>query len=348
MRNLVFATTLAFAASLFTFSSAEASKSSPNRKLVAQNTLTDGAEALDSNKAADAKKLTEKLAPEVKKNCDRHFPGMIQAEIRSACTSVTSPFARYGKSTAQINCRLSYGEEPRLVMACLIGVAIADGINTKNESFKQKLQLCAEHYPAHTEVDAFLQESCLTGIHLPELLAEKPRVELCGQITPERSFLGPCGVGLSLSVETSSSSVTPAQQNKICEQYFDHRLFHAGYRACLNARSVALNWNGKYEDALKNCTEVVSDKNSDTERAACLVGTNIFRSLSKQEDVSKRFQKCGDLKVSYQDRDFLACLTAASLLDFTDKNGADHGCKEIFKTAKTRGRGDCLNSLALF
>jgi hypothetical protein len=294
-----------------------------------------------------AKTDSVQVESEQKKNCDRHFPGLIQGEIRNACSSATEGLSKYGKLGAEVRCRLDYGEEPREVMACLIGVDIAEDLAAKKDEFKKKLQLCAEQYPMHVEIDAFLQEACLTGVHLPNLLGEKPRLGLCAQITPERSFQGPCGVGLSLS-QNDAESVEPSKQNKLCEQYFDHRKFHSGYRACLNARALALNWTGKVADIIKTCSESVAESDSDTTRAACMVGASVYQQLLTNKDSSARFQKCGENKVSYQERDFLACLTAASLLDFTDKNGAEAGCKDVFRTAKGRGRGDCLNSLSLF
>lgn len=288
---------------------------------------------------------------ELKRNCSRHFPGQIQAEVRTACASAATSFHRHGKFGSQTRCRLDYGEEPRDVMACLVGVDIAQDLDGKKEDFKRKHQLCAEQYPAYTEVDVFLQESCLTGVHLPALMENKVQLEMCSQVTPERSFLGPCVTGLSLSQSLDSPATPPVQpssQNKLCEQYFDHRQLHTGYRACLNARGLAINWTDRATDLIKNCGNLASEPNSDTERAACVVGASIYKHLLNKGDVAKRFQKCGDNKVSYQDRDFLACLTAASLLDFTDKNGADAGCREVFKTAKSKGRGDCVNSISLF
>ena len=256
---------------------------------------------------------------------------------------------RIGKNLAQTRCRMNYGEEPRLVMSCLIGVAIfEDQINNKDD-FKAKLQLCAEHYPAHTEIDAFLQESCIIGTHLPGIMSTggRPHFELCATINPERAFIGPCSVGLSLVTDTTAASL-PGQQNKICEQYFDHRQFHIGYRSCLSARGLGPQVPDRLSDALKACSNVIANGENDTERAACMVGVNIYRHLGKREELAKRFQKCGDTKVSYLDRDFLACLTAASLIDLSDKNGATAGCKEVFKNGKTKGRANCLNSIGQF
>ena len=301
---------------------------------------------VEKKKGAD-----DPLTNELKGHCNRHYPGLIQSELRTACVSAADEFSRFGKQLVQTRCRLNYGEEPRLTMACLVGATIADDVEAKREDFKKKLQLCAEHFPVHIEIDAFLQESCITGIHLPELMKTGgSRFDTCAQITPEKSFIGPCAVGLSLASELAAPQ--PGQQNLLCKQYFDHRQFHAYYRACLNSRSLAPDLMGRTSDALKNCEQVVGNPKNETfetERAACLVGASIYKHLAKQDDLTKRFQKCGEkTKVSYQDRDFLACLTAASLLDFTDKSGAEGGCKEVFQKAKGRSRGDCLNSLSLF
>ena len=300
--------------------------------------------------SGDEKSNEARITNEVGKNCERHFPGQIQAEVRAACTASAPDFSRLGRGLIDTRCRLNYGEEPRLVMACLIGSSIAEDLTNSREAFKRKLQLCAETYPVHNEIDAFLQESCLTGTLVPDLMKTegKARFEACAKITPERSFIGPCAVGLRLTLENQESSAPPAQQNKLCEQYFNLRQFHKGYRACLNARALAAEPVGKIGDAIKDCGNILSEANNDTEKAACLVGLTIHRKLSKREDVSKRFQKCGENKVTYQDRDFLACLTAASLLDFADKDGAQKGCREVFKDSKSRSRGDCINSLTLF
>ncbi len=99
---------------------------------------------------------------------------------------------------------------------------------------------------------------------------------------------------------------------------------------------------------MKACSNVIANAENDTERAACMVGINIFRHIEKHDDLNKRFQKCGDTKVSYQDRDFLSCLTAASLIDLSDKGAAAAGCKDVYKNAKSKGRGSCLESIAQF
>lgn len=287
------------------------------------------------------------MQEELQTQCARHFPGKIQGELRGACTSAPSPVSESEKGLAQTKCRLQFGEDPRAVMACLIGVSISTDLTAKRDDFKAKLQLCAEHYPQHTEVDGFFQESCLTGIHLPELLpslASQP-YESCLQLTQERSFIGPCAVGLSLAADLGKSGNTN-KQNQVCEQYFDHKRFHQTYRACLNGRSVALEGSSKATEVINACSNISMDSQNDNERAACIVGSNIHRSLQKNEDISKRFSKCGTNKVSYQDRDVLACLTAASLIDIVGKPNAESGCKDIFKAAKGSSRGDCLNSLS--
>lgn len=294
-------------------------------------------------KAGDKKAATDELT----KACALHFPGKIQGELRAACASAGLKFTSAEKGLEQTRCRLSYGEEPRAVMACLIGVSVADDINSNRADYKRKLQICTEQYPQNTEIDDFLQESCLTGIHLPELMpniAGAP-YDTCGQLSPERSFIGPCAVGLSLVNETISKD-GPSEQNLLCKKYFDHTKFHLTYRACLNARSVTVEDTKKVDDVIRDCSNIVSDPGNDNERAACLIGSNIHRSLEKKQDVAVRFGKCGTNKVTYDDRDTLACLTAASLVDMVGKNSAENGCKTVFKAPKDSSRSDCLNSLS--
>ena len=300
--------------------------------------------------ATPVKNPEDEASGELKKHCARHYPGLIQGELRAACHSAGEEFKATEKTLASTRCRLSHGEEPRLVMACLIGVNILHDMANSKEDFKKKLQVCAEQYPQHTEIDAFLQESCLTGVHLPDTMrsTEGPGFAACGKLSPERSFIGPCAVGLSLARESLNSS-EPGQQNKFCEQYFDHRRLHQTYRACLNARSVPIEADGtKVEDVLASCANIVSDPDNDNERAACLIGTGIHRALTKKDEISKKFQKCGDNKVSYQNRDVLACLAAATLLEFGDKSRADAGCKNVFKQNRNSSRNSCASAIGLF
>ncbi len=58
--------------------------------------------------------------------------------------------------------------------------------------------------------------------------------------------------------------------------------------------------------------------------------------------------KCGESKVSYQDRDVLACLTAASLVELSDRSNANTGCKDVFKAVKGGFRNDCINAIGKF
>jgi hypothetical protein len=292
----------------------------------------------------------DKLELELRRQCERHFAGIIQGELRSACSSAASEFQRIGKALAQTRCRLDYGEEPRLVMACIVGSSITDDIVNKREDFKSKLQLCAEHYPVHNEIDAALQESCITGAHLPELVTVDPkaRYAACAQVSPERSFIGPCSVGLSLVLD-NKLPIAPGHQNQLCKQYFDFKRFHAGYRACLLARGLAPEIPAKSSEAIKSCSNIVADPENETERAACFVGVTIFRHLNRQDEVEKRFKKCGTNQVRYSDRDFLACLAAGSLLDFNEgRGGAEAGCREIYRNTKLKGRADCMSALSQF
>ena len=278
--------------------------------------------------------------------CGKQYSGKIQSEVRLACQSPTEDFDSIGADLARTRCRMAYGEEPRLVMSCLIGVMIYEDLINQRDNFRIKQRLCAEHYPAHTELDAVLQESCLIGAHSPELLkiTNRSHFEICATINPERSFIGPCAVGRSLTTDAGAPQ-TIGQQNKICEQFFDHRQFHIGYRSCLAARGLGPQIPEKLPDAMKACANVIANAENDTERAACIVGLNIFRRGDKIEDLTKRFGKCGDTKVSYENRDFLACLTAASLIDLADRPHASEGCKDVYRNKKSRGRNDCLESI---
>jgi hypothetical protein len=108
------------------------------------------------------RKPDDKFTAEIKRECERHFPGLIQSEVRAACSSSAVDFTGLGKGLVETRCRLNYGEEPRLVMACLIGASVTNDIAASRDEFKKKLQLCSEYYPVHNEIDAFLQESCLS------------------------------------------------------------------------------------------------------------------------------------------------------------------------------------------
>lgn len=302
---------------------------------------------------ATVKKLSkselESINDEHRKACEQQYTGKIQSEVRLACQSPTDELQSIGPDLAQTRCRLNYGEEPRLVTSCLIGVAIYSDLLEKRDEYRVKQRLCAEHYPSHTEIDSFLQESCLVGAHLPRLLktTDRPHFEVCATINPERSFIGPCAAGLSLATDAGAAQAM-GQQNKICEQFFDHRQFHIGYRSCLAARGLGPQIPEKLADAMKACSSVIANAENDTERAACMVGLNIFRHGNKQEDLTKRFGKCGDTKVSYEDRDFLACLTAVSLVDLADKAKAHEGCRDVYRNNKSRSRTDCLEALNRF
>lgn len=294
---------------------------------------------------------TEVNEAELKKNCDLHFPGLLQSGLRPACAAGGNSYFTAGKSMGQTECRLTYGLDPRQVMACFIGVSIAEDLALKKDDFSRKYQACASYYPNHTELDLYLLESCLTGIHLPRATGREVSADLCEQISSERAYLGPCNVGLTLIPEAGKAvlSDSVSQQNKICEQYFDHKQFHLGYRACLNARALGVKWSGQSRDILKDCSSILSDKRSESERAACVVGLSIYQSLLKTQKPSERYSKCGEnSKVSYEERDYLACLTAASLLDFAPKKEAAADCKEIFSDKKSKSRNGCTASLDLF
>jgi hypothetical protein len=314
--------------------------------------------------------------PAIKKACDAHYPSRLQADVRAACAFGAQALARSRRKSAQVQCRLSFGASARATMACLIGATIAEDLAANKTSFDAKRLACAAHYPAHTEVDIYLQESCLTGAYMPRTLA-KSDGRICREITPERSFIGPCATGVSLATNPPALAPAPGAaapsaektddpsdasngargagaepepdpHNRLCDRYFDHRQLHQGYRACLSARGYFVGAGGKLADVLASCDQIVSDSQSDVEKAACVVGASISRTLASGLVTNPRFQKCGKEKVSYEERDVLACLTAASFLDFGTKGDAERACKALFAGKKSASRGDCERAVGLF
>ena len=319
----------------------------------------------------------------VRTSCDALFPSRLQADVRASCAAGGVTYARSAHKSAQIQCRLSYGLSARSTMACLIGVSIAEDVAAKKtDDLDRKRSECAGEYPAHTEVDLYLQESCLTGIYIPRTL-NRAGPGACREISLERSFIGPCETGLSLATrpllltpapaaptapgaipqlvvaEAKAADPKPAAKpevileanshNQLCERYFDHRRLHQGYRACLNARGLALRSDAGLPDALGACSGIVSDAQSELEKAACVVGVSMYRNLASGKPTNPRFGKCGVEKVSYQERDVLACLAAASFLDFGgDKREAGRACKTVFSAKKSVSRNDCERAVESF
>jgi hypothetical protein len=303
-------------------------------------------------------KNSAKWADEQRKSCDKYYPGAIQAGIRRSCYvggALVDRYNGWAPRVSESGCRLQYGEEPTETYACLIGTKIANQLaNTQTKDALEKqggqkpflasLQSCSEIYSVRTDLDTYLLESCLTGIHANSFMPNLDRFEICRQITPERSFIGPCSVGASLN----SSDSTPTSDHRIqCEKYFDHLRFHQAYRSCLNAKAVnPENDDAITLDAIKaRCDTIVSDNGNDHERGACIIGAVLLE--NKRRGLSSSiFDGCGVNQVRYEDRDVLGCLAAGSFLSYSNSNTADRLCREIFRDRKSLARSGCLNSIS--
>lgn len=304
---------------------------------------------------APAPKRNSKWIEEQKKVCDRYYTGKIQAGIRRSCHVGGVLVDRYLSEPARVaeaGCRLQYGEEPGESFACLIGTKIARELDKGTSRYLTDLQLCSESYPVRTELDTYLLESCLVGIHAASFTSPQPRFELCRSITPERSFLGPCAVGASLTaiVPTASSGSTPNTQplRVLCEKYFDHLRFHMGYRSCLNARAVSPGGEPNpltLDEIRSRCDTIVSDNGNDHERGACVIGAVLLENQRKGTS-SAIFDGCGANQVRYEDRDILGCLAAGSFLSYSNSATADRLCREVFRDKKSLARSGCISSIA--
>lgn len=301
---------------------------------------------------APAPKRNSKWLEEQKKVCDRYYTGKIQAGIRRSCHVGGVLVDRYltqPSRVAEAGCRLQYGEEPGESFACLIGTKIARELDKGTSRYVTDLQLCSESYPVRTELDTYLLESCLVGIHAASFTAPLPRFDLCRSITPERSFLGPCAVGASLTavVPSTTSSSTPSLR-VMCEKYFDHLRFHMGYRSCLNARAVSPGGEPNpltLDEIRSRCDTIVSDNGNDHERGACVIGAVLLENQRKGTSTAL-FDGCGANQVRYEDRDILGCLAAGSFLSYSNATTADRLCREVFRDKKSLARTGCINSIS--
>lgn len=298
---------------------------------------------------AAAVKNPAKWADEHRKACDKYYPGAIQAGIRRSCYVGGVLVDRYTgqpERVAETGCRLQYGEEPTETFACLIGTKIANEISAGKKEFLSNLQSCSEVYSVRTDLDTYLLESCLTGVHAKSFMAKYDRFETCRQITPERSFIGPCSVGAALASQTTAAA--QASDHRLqCEKYFDHLRFHQAYRSCLNARAVNPdNETPLTLDTIKSrCDSIVSDNGNDHERGACIIGAVLLENKRLGQS-STIFDGCGVNQVRYEDRDVLGCLAAGSFLSFSNANTADRFCREIFRDRKSLARSGCLNAIS--
>lgn len=304
---------------------------------------------------APAPKKNSKWLDDQKKACDRYYTGKIQAGIRRSCQVGGILVDRYldrPAGVAETGCRLQYGEEPGETYGCLIGTKIARELDKGTSRYLSDLQLCSESYPVRTELDTYLLESCLIGIHAQSFAASAGRFDLCKAITPERSFLGPCAVGASLNSANaaggSTANASPSHR-VLCEKYFDHLRFHMGYRNCLNARAVSPGIETKpltLDDIRSRCDTIVSDNSNDHERGACVIGAVLLETQRKGTPLTL-FDGCGVNQVRYEDRDVLGCLAAGSFLTYSNANTADRLCREVFRDKKSLARSGCLNSIAV-
>lgn len=312
---------------------------------------------------APALKKNSKWLDDQKKACDRYYTGKIQAGIRRSCQVggiLVDRYLEQPNRVAETGCRLQYGEEPGETYACLIGTKIAHELEKGTSRYLSDLQLCSESYPVRTELDTYLLESCLVGVHAQSFAAPAARFELCKAITPERSFLGPCAVGASLNPASAtagtmaSASTAPTvaagpSHRVLCEKYFDHLRFHMGYRSCLNARAVSPAGESKpltLDEIRSRCDTIVSDNGNDHERGACVIGAVLLETQRKGTPLTM-FDACGVNQVRYEDRDVLGCLAAGSFLSYSNANTAERLCREVFREKKSLARSGCLNSISV-
>lgn len=302
--------------------------------------------------AATPTKKAAKWIDEQRKACDRYYPGAIQAGIRRSCYVggvLTDRYAGQPPRVAETGCRLQYGEEPTETYACLIGTKIAREIEAGTTRYLTDLQLCSETYAVRTDLDTFLLESCLTGIHAKSFSGDRERLETCRQITPETGFLGPCAVGVSLTGATTASDSGNSSQHRLqCEKYFDHLRFHQAYRTCLNARAVSPDLETTpltLDEIRSRCDAIVSNNGNDHERGACVIGAVLIENKKKGQS-SAIFDGCGVNQVRYEDRDVLGCLAAGSFLSFSNPPTADRLCREIFRDRKSLARSGCINAVS--
>ncbi|CAN5614810.1 hypothetical protein BH10BDE1_BH10BDE1_08640 [soil metagenome] len=304
-----------------------------------------------------AAKKNSKWLDDHKKACERYYTGKIQAGIRRSCQVGGVLVDRYLDQpvrVAEAGCRLQYGEEPGETFSCLIGTKIARELDKGTTRYLTDLQLCSESYPVRTELDTYLLETCLVGIHAQSFMAPLSRFELCKSITPERSFLGPCAVGASLNTAgavartTAANSTTGPSHRALCEKYFDHLRFHMGYRNCLNARAVSPAGEPKpltLDEIRGRCDTIVSDNGNDHERGACVIGAVLLETQRKGMSTAM-FDACGATQVRYEDRDILGCLAAGSFLTYSNAATADRLCREVFREKKSLARSGCINAIA--
>jgi hypothetical protein len=290
------------------------------------------------------------LMEQIKQACSETFASLYQEKLKDTCREGAQIAAAKGLQTASEVCKLSNKDHERARMVCLTGAAIGEDLRLKQDFYKDKVAACRDLYPITTQIDVYLQEACLTGIQQPIFGARRPSLQVCRNISADRSFVAPCGVGLSMAYEMASqpeaqANKQVASENKMCLSYFDKAAFHLGYRACLNSRSLMLDEPKKHDDIIQRCNRLIANDKSEAERASCIVGASLYQHKKTIDKIATRFKTCGDTKVTYAEHGTLACLTAVSLLDFMTKDQARKACKKVFTARKSRSRGDCMAAL---
>ncbi len=279
--------------------------------------------------------------------CRSHFSTPTQSSGANACVLGATALQKDGAVKAIETCKEKFSISNRDELSCRIGAGIAQDLSRAPQLDKNKLTTCQELYPVVTTLDAYFQEACLAGAYsvAPNSKAD---IKVCQALSDDRAFIGPCVSGMSAALGGEASKGSVGEQNKACLQYFDKTQFHTGYRACLNSRALFVISESNKTSVVKQCDLFTSNNKSETERAACIVGASIAKAGADSKSLPNRFQTCGEGKVSYQDRDYLACLTAASLLDFMDKPKARGACKTVFSSRKNKSRGQCSNFIDKF
>ena len=297
------------------------------------------------------KKELDQIDSDLRKHCENHFPAISQRTSKTSCYLGLALHKEKKLAAALTECTKLTSAHSGPEQACRIGVLIAEDVANKQDNFTPRLKLCQNHYPVRIEADTYLQESCLIGVYLAHEFkgtpTKKPKLALCEQISKDGAFIGPCGAGLSLASEPGLPSLnTTSDLNRVCNQYFDQAAFHQGYRACLNARALLLEWDGKPSSIARQCRKLSSSKHGDAEAAACVIGGNLLRHvrLAPMHD-NPRFKNCGQNKVRWSERDYMVCLTAASLLDLGSTKEARGTCGDVFGGRRSSYRNECLRAV---
>lgn len=313
--------------------------------------VTASAQTPVPQRAPEAKAIAELPVP-LRNFCETHFAGLTQSLTKGACLLGAITHKEMGRDKALNECRKVHQTQTSTDLACQIGVAIATIAAAGTEGpILDRFKKCTAYFPLQSELDHYLRESCVFGVFLAHdakmAILPKGKIDLCERFSKEKSFLGPCGVGVSLTLDnTAVNSIPTDAQSHVCLRHFDQQAFHQGYRACMNARALTLQGPIRAKSIARDCKALTAGRDG-TEHASCIVGGSIVQNLQRAPDGrNPRFEKCGDGKVNWMNRDYLMCLTAASLLDFGDQREARASCKSLFPGRRSRLRNECADALA--